>query len=86
MKETIIQKIAKMYEGKLNEQLKDYTRKVTYAWSILTFFNFIISIWTIFLPDKYWIIFNGLISYLLVGLLFIVEYIIRIILRKRKII
>ncbi len=85
-KETIIQKIARACGDKLEKPAWIYTRRVTYAWCVLTFLNFIISVWTIFLPDKIWIIYNGCISYILIGLLFLVEYIIRIILRKRKLI
>ena len=85
-KETIIQKIARAYGDKLDKPAWIYTRRVTYVWCCLTFFNFVVSIWTIFLSDKIWIIFNGCISYILIGLLFIVEYIVRIILRKRNLI
>lgn len=85
-KETIIQKIARAYGDKLDKPAWVYTRNVTIAWAILTFFNFAISVWTIFLSDKIWIIFNGCICYVLIGSLFIIEYIIRIILRKRNMI
>ena len=51
-KETVIQKFARMCGDKLEKQAWDYTRKVTYVWSVFTFINLIISIWTIFLPDK----------------------------------
>ena len=74
-KETIIQKIARAYGDKLDKPAWIYTRRVTYAWCILTFFNFAISVWTIFLSDKIWIIYNGCICYILIGLLFLVEYI-----------
>lgn len=85
-RETIIQKIARAYGNKLEKPAWIYTRRVTYAWCFLTFFNFIVSIWTIFLSDKIWLLFNGCICYILIGLLFISEYIIRINLRKRGLI
>lgn len=85
-KETVIQKFARMCGDKLEKPAWDYTRKVTYVWSVFTFINLIISIWTIFLPDKIWILYNGCISYILVGLLFGIEYLVRINLRKRKLI
>ena len=85
-KETIIQKFAKLAGDKLSEAAINYTRKITYVWCIFTFINFIFSVITIFLPDKIWILYNGCISYLLVGLLFTIEYIIRINLQKRNII
>lgn len=85
-KETVIQKFARMCGDKLEKPAWDYTRKVTYVWSVFTFINLIISIWTIFLPDKIWILYNGCISYILVGLLLGIEYLVRINLRKRKLI
>ena len=85
-KETVIQKFARACGDKLEKPAWDYTRKVTYIWCIFTFINLLISIWTIFLPDKIWILYNGCISYMLVGLLFGIEYIIRINLRKRNLI
>lgn len=85
-KETIIQKIARACGDKLEKPAFDYTRKITYVWCVFTFINLLISIWTIFLSDKVWIIYNGFVSYLLVGLLFGVEYIVRITLRRRNLI
>ena len=85
-KETVIQKFARLCGDKLEKPAWNYTRKLTYIWCIFTFLNLCISIWTIFLPDKLWIIYNGFISYILIGLLFGVEYIVRIVLRKRKLI
>ena len=82
-KETVIQKIAKTMDGKLTDKTATYTRKLTYIWCGFTFFNFIISLITVFLPDKYWILYNGLISYILMGALFISEYLIRISFRKK---
>lgn len=85
-KETIIQKIARTCSDKLEKKAFDYTRKVTYLWCIFTFLNFVISFWTIFLPDNIWMIYNGFISYILVGIVFGVEYLVRITLRKRNLI
>ncbi len=78
-KETIIQKFARMMEGKeLPEIVKDYTRKLTYIWCVFLMFNFILSSATIFMSSKVWTIYNGFVSYFLTGLLFAVEYIIRL--------
>lgn len=83
-KETVIQKFARMCGDPLEKPAFEYTRKVTYVWTIFTFINFLISVWTIFQTDKIWILYNGFISYLLIGLLFGVEYTVRVFLRKRK--
>lgn len=85
-KETVVQKIAKIQEGVLSESALIYTRRVTYVWAIFTFLNFLISIWTIFQTDKIWMLYNGLVSYLLVGIVFGIEYLIRIRLKRRNLI
>ena len=85
-KETIIQKIARSCGDKLESPAFIYTRRITYVWCVFLFLNFLMSVWTIFLSGKIWLIYNGCISYLLVGLMFGVEYTVRIILRKRNII
>lgn len=85
-KETVIQKFAKACQGELKKTTLDYTRKVTYIWCLFTFLNFLISVWTIFLSDNIWMIYNGFISYMLVGIVFGVEYIVRTVLRKRNLI
>ena len=84
--ETIIQKFERMCVDKLEKPALDYTRNVTYVWCVFTFLNLSISVWTIFLSDRIWMIYNGFVSYLLVGMLFGVEYIVRIALRKRNLI
>lgn len=83
--ETVIQKIAKTFNP-LNDKEIIYTRNLTYVWCVFLFLNFIMSCFTIFLPDKIWLVYNGCISYILIGLLFGIEYIVRIICRKRNLI
>lgn len=84
--ETVIQKFAKINEGWiLTEKIKNYTKKLTYLWCIFLFFQLLISIITCFLDDKIWIIYNGFISYILLGSFFTIEYTIRIILKRKKI-
>lgn len=85
-KETVIQKFAKAVDGELSENALKYTRNLTYIWCVLTFFNFAVSLATVFMKEEIWALFNGLISYLLIGTLFFVEYIIRTILKKKNII
>lgn len=82
-KETVIQKFAQKIEGELDEFTRNYTRKLTYWWCGFTFLNFLISLATVFMPEKWWALYNGVISYALIGTFFAVEYIIRIVLRKK---
>lgn len=84
--ETVIQKFAKACGDKLEPPARIYTRNLTYIWCIFTFLNFAVSVWTIFQTDRIWMLYNGCISYVLIGGLFTVEYIVRIFLRKRNLI
>ena len=77
-KYTVIQKLALKMEPDITDVTLKYTRNLTYIWAIFTFLNFLVSIYTIFLPKEIWALYNGFISYFLVGFIFIIEYIVRI--------
>lgn len=82
---TVIQKIAELQEGVLNNNVKIYTQNLTYLWCIFLFIQFLISMLTLFLDDKIWMIYNGFVSYILLGSFFAIEYMVRIILKRKKI-
>ena len=77
-KRTVIQKIALASDPDSNEAVMNYTRNLTYIWAVFTFLNFLVSVGTVFMSEKIWALYNGFISYLLVGIIFIIEYIVRI--------
>lgn len=81
--ETIIQKIAKKMDGELTDFSRNYTRKLTYVWCIFLFVNLSISFATVFMSPKVWELYNVCISYIALGVMFGVEYIVRIILRAK---
>lgn len=82
-KETVIQKFAKMINANLCDLELKYTRNLTYIWCVFLFINFLIALLTVFLSDKIWFIYNGCVSYCLIGLMFIIEYPIRILFRRK---
>ncbi len=82
-KETIIQKFARMADGELSEPVLKYTRNLTYIWVVFIFCNFWISVVTIFLPEKIWMVYNGCVSYTLMGIFFAIEYPIRIMFKRK---
>ncbi|MCQ8878456.1 hypothetical protein NQT69_10635 [Pseudoalteromonas shioyasakiensis] len=74
---SFIEVIASKFET-LDEHAKRYTRTVTKVWCGFFIINGLIATATIFHPDPVvWLTYNGLISYLLMGILMAVEFIIR---------
>lgn len=82
-KETVIQKIAKKMDGELTDFSRNYTRKLTYVWCVFLFINLSISFATVFMSAKIRTLYNACISYIALGVMFGVEYIVRIILRAK---
>lgn len=81
---SLIKKLAKRIDPDLTlEQFNTYTRNLTYVWILVTFTNLIMSFSTLFLSDKIWAIYNGCISYMLVGSALMVEFIVRMFYKKR---
>ncbi len=75
---TIIEKIALLSKSSLNKKEQAYTRKVTILWCIFFIINLSISSYTVFFSSmEYWTIYNGFISYIIMGTLFISELIYR---------
>lgn len=54
-----------------------YTRKATIAWGIFMSANALVALATVFMPLHFWVIYNGGISYLLIGLMMLGEYCVR---------
>ncbi len=69
--QTIIEKIARLKEAQFTDQQIPYARKVTIAWTIFFLLNGFIALFTVLIEDKiYWSLYNGGISYILMGLMF----------------
>ncbi len=77
-KETVIQRFARMMEADIKPKALEYTRKLTYIWAGFTFLNFVVSCLSIFMSENFWMWYNGCISYVLIGIFFAVEYVVRI--------
>ena len=75
----IIERIARLQHPNLPEQGIRYTRNVTIIWSVFFVINGSISaitaIWSSF---AWWSLYNGFISYVLIGLLMGMEYLVRV--------
>jgi len=80
---TIVERIARLHEPDLPLRGVAYTRNVTRVWCWFFLANGAISATTVWLGDlALWTLYNGLISYLLMGLLFAGEMVVRNRVRK----
>jgi len=83
---TIIEKIARLREPDLDAYGVTYTRRVTVAWILFFVLNAIISLWTaLYASLAVWTTYNGFISYILIGLMFGGEYILRQFVKQKKV-
>jgi uncharacterized membrane protein len=86
-KKSIIERLASL-KVKKEEQtpfFKKYCTNVTKVWCLFFVVNGCISFITIFMDTQIWTLYNGVISYILMGLLFTFEYIARIYFRKKDV-
>jgi uncharacterized membrane protein len=81
---SIIEQIARVSEPNLGPSGVTYTRKVTFVWIIFSLMNAAISLMTVLYGDlSFWTLYNGFISYLLIGFLILGEYVFRKYFRRK---
>jgi len=75
---SIIERIARTFHKNFPESAVSYTRKVTIVWTIFFAINIFVSGWTVLHGDmEIWTLYNGLISYIIVGILLGAEFVVR---------
>ncbi len=82
-KETLVERLARLQEPDLPISGVRYTRKVTKIWCVFFIINGSIALYTCFQPLAIWTLYNGLISYLAAGTLFIIEFVVRFFVREK---
>lgn len=81
---TIVERIARLREPQLPPAAVAYTRKVTLAWCGFFLVNGGISAATaLWGSEAAWVLYNGLLSYLLIGVFFAAEWLLRQRMRAR---
>jgi len=81
---TIVELIALKMEPDMPEEALNYCRKVHIVWAIVITLNAFASLITALYGDvKLWAWYNGFLSYMIMALVFLVEYLIRQRVRKR---
>lgn len=80
---SVIETLARLREPDLPDAALAYTRKVTLVWAVFFALNGAIALATLYLDRTWWALYNGLIAYLLMGLLFGAEWLVRRRVRSR---
>jgi len=83
-KESIIERFARLQDPELPDYAVRYTRIVTKVWCLFFIINGSIALFTTFASLHVWTLYNGLFSYLFAGLLFAIEFAVRMVIKKRN--
>jgi len=82
--QSMVERFARMTEPDLPEVAIHYTRQVTKVWCVFFIVNGSIALGTaIWASHEIWALYTGVISYLLMGCLFLIEYLCRIRFKRR---
>lgn len=74
-----IERIARLTDSALPDFAIVYTRYVTVVWCCFFLANALIALWTaVYASMEIWTLYNGVISYVLIGLVFVIEYPVRL--------
>lgn len=72
---SVVERIARLRHGTLPPEAVAYTRRVTQLWCAFFAANGAIAAWTAFAASpEIWVLYNGLVAYLLIGALFAGEW------------
>ena len=75
---SIIERLARIQEPDLPEKGVRYTKSVTKIWCVFFIVNGAIALWTCLQNNiEIWTLYNGIVSYILMGILFAGEWIVR---------
>jgi uncharacterized membrane protein len=77
---SMIERFARLaYGAEMPVYVIAYTRKVTWLWCAFFLFNSLMSAYTaVYASLRFWTLYNGMLAYLLVGILFAGEYLVRL--------
>lgn len=80
----LAERMARLIHHELPPQAIVYTRQVTWLWSAVLLFNTLASLYTALATSfEVWTLYNGVITYLLFGTVFLCEYLLRSHLRRK---
>lgn len=76
-KTPIVELIARRMGDNLDSKAVSYCRVVTRVWTVFLGLHLLVTIGTIFASLEIWVFYNGFLAYVMMGLLFVGEWIIR---------
>ncbi len=80
----IVERIARLQEPNLPLHAVRYTRRVTQVWTVFFAINGLISVLTVFAAnERIWVFYNGFLAYMFIGVIMLVEFLIRRQVRKQ---
>ncbi|MGO2275022.1 hypothetical protein [Pseudoalteromonas nigrifaciens] len=81
---SIIETFARITEPELDEQGVQYTKKVTQLWCVFFIVNGGIALYTsLFASLAVWAFYNGVIAYVAMGVLFALEWLVRLKVKRK---
>ncbi|MGZ3236312.1 MAG: hypothetical protein ACXWIN_01475 [Burkholderiaceae bacterium] len=81
---SMVERFARMTEPDLPPEAIGYTRRVTQVWCVFLLFNASMALYTaLWTSAEVWSLYNGVISYLLIGSMFGGEYLVRLYFKRR---
>ncbi len=82
---TVVERLARLKEPDLPASGVRYTRRVTQVWCVFFVLNGSLAIYTaVWASDAVWALYNGLVAYVLMGLLMVSEWLFRQRMRQRN--
>jgi uncharacterized membrane protein len=82
---TLIERFARLREPDLPAEALPYCRRVNLIWCAFLAANSAIAAWTVLLADhRVWLLYNGFLSYVLMGALFAGELVVRTTMHRRR--
>ena len=76
---SIIERFARIHEPSLSDAVVGYAKRVTQVWCVFFVLNGTIAMITsLYASDEVWALYNGVLAYILMGVLFAIEYLCRL--------
>ena len=73
----LVERFARRMGEKLDEKGVAYCRGATVAWTVFLSAHFAVTVATLFASREVWAVYNGFVAYILIGAMFLGEYVVR---------